>query len=95
MKSIEQSFDMQKSTMDQLELKIGQIKQSTSEFLPKSEFYAMTHNYVSDSNFKLFEESVEKNYLQKNRILGEFERLWLEVKSSKEYMKSNFLSAKE
>ena len=63
MRSIEQSFEMQKMTIDQLELKINQIKQATSEFLPKSEFYAMTHNFVTDKNFKLFEESVENNYL--------------------------------
>ena len=63
MKSVQQSFDMQKCTIDQLELQINQIKQKTNEFLPKSEFYAMTHNFVTDSNFKLFEESVENNYL--------------------------------
>ena len=54
---------MQKCTIDQLELKINQIKQATNDFLPKSEFYGMTHNFVTDKNFKLFEESVENNYL--------------------------------
>ena len=86
MKSVETSFEMQKANIDQLEIKLKEMNQKTSEFLPRSEFYQMTHDFVRDEKFKFFEESVERNYLEKNRINREFENVWNELKSSSEYM---------
>ena len=86
---------MQKAHIDQLEMKIKEIKQASLEFLPRSEFYSMTHDFVRDDKFKFFEESVERNYLEKNKIHREFESVWNELKSSKEYMATNFISANE
>ena len=61
----------------------------------KTEFYAQTHNFVRNDAFKFFEESVDRNFLFKNKILREFENIWAELRKNKEYISENFISAKD
>ena len=95
LKDIDMRFGMQKKSLEEVEFKLEAIKEQMGEYLPKAEFYALSGAFVQEDRFKFFEEAVEVNYLPRTRIMKEIESLWVEVKNSKEYVSSNFLSAKE
>ena len=95
LQDIDMRFGMQKKSLEEVEFKLEAIKEQMGEYLPKAEFYALSGAFVQEDRFKFFEEAVEVNYLPRTRIMKEIESLWVEVKNSKEYVSSNFLSAKE